>query len=309
MKTIHRSILALVMGLALTVCSFAHVYADALQLDFLLSSIQDVSGDPISGAIIVTRNSANSAAKAVWEDKDQTLPSALGKSQFNLDSEGRAVVFGDGVYTIIVYAAADTGLTSPLYTFSGVSYDASILNLADNAVGSGSDLVAHTGTARTVTGTLDGYDDGTVALAAPTVTSFANSTHTHADAAGGGNTLTTPTIADFSNAAHDHADAAGGGLIAILPVDTFAGGDATPSVADGKVFKGSLTTANITTFDDGVDGQEIVVLIQTGAKPTFVNGATLKLAGAVDFTGTAADDTISFVYIDAVWYETARSIN
>ena len=117
--------------------------ANAIQLDFLLSALLDANGDPLSGAIIVTRNAANSAAKAVWEDKDKTLPSGAGKSQFNLDSEGRAEVFGDGVYTIIVYASTDTGLTSPLYTFSGVSYiDSATADLGSTDNGKGASLVA-----------------------------------------------------------------------------------------------------------------------------------------------------------------------
>ena len=87
----------------------------------------------------------------------------------------------------------------------------------------GSDLVAHTGTARTVTETLDGYSDGTVALALPTITSFAGSTHTHTDDANGGATLTTPTIDtpvidDFTSATHDHTDDPNGGT---LPASSF----------------------------------------------------------------------------------------
>ena len=94
----------------------------AKQIDFLLAGIADSSGLPLSGAIVVTRNSANSAAKAVWEDRDKTLPSSAGKSQFNLDADGRAEVFGDGLYTVLIYAATDTGLTAPIYTFEGLSY-------------------------------------------------------------------------------------------------------------------------------------------------------------------------------------------
>jgi len=47
----------------------------------------------------------------------------------------------------------------------------------------------------------------------PTIIDFSSAQHDHADAAGGGNTLTIPTIDDFTNATHDHADAAGGGQI------------------------------------------------------------------------------------------------
>lgn len=38
-------------------------------------------------------------------------------------------------------------------------------------------------------------------------------THTHANDAEGGNTLTTPSIGDFTNSVHDHEDAAGGGML------------------------------------------------------------------------------------------------
>ena len=92
LKLIKYSILA-------TMLFFLHgwAHADAQQVEFLIAGVYDISGDPLPGAIVVTRNAANSAAKAVWEDKDQTLPSGLGKSQFVLDAEAKATVFGDGI--------------------------------------------------------------------------------------------------------------------------------------------------------------------------------------------------------------------
>lgn len=183
----------------------------------------------------------------------------------------------------------------------GNSWDG-LADLINPAVGKGSDLVAHTSTARTVTETLDGYDDGTVALAAPTVTSFANSSHDHADAAGGG-------ALDFANNAHNHSNADNGGLVTDI-VGKFADADATPSVLNSTVFQNADAASVVTTFDDGVDGQRITILIQA-TETTFTQGATLKLAGGVDWakTSTTVGDTISFVYIDSVWYETSRSEN
>jgi hypothetical protein len=90
-------------------------------------------------------------------------------------------------------------------------------------------------------------------------------------------------------------------------VITFSSGDATPSVLGGWVFKTAASNV-ITTFDDGIDGQRITVWIQ-GAGVDFKDGATLVLLGGADWNGGVEGDTIEFVYIDAVWYETSRSVN
>jgi hypothetical protein len=193
----------------------------------------------------------------------------------------------------------------------GNSWDG-LADLISSDVGKGSDLVAHTATVRTVTETLDGYDDGTVALAAPAVTSFANSTHDHADAAGGGNTLTIPTIANYTNATHDHSNAANGGaLVEVVEVAAITDGDTTPSVVGASAF----TVPNgasyaITTFNDGIEGQVIRLLfLSTTGKVDLVDGATLVLAGGADWTNTSVGDTAIFILISSVWYELSRSVN
>lgn len=165
----------------------------AKQIDFLLSGLVDASGAPLSGAIVVTKDSAGANAKAVWEDKAMTLPTVLGKSQFTLDSEGKALVFGNGVYTILIYAATDIGLTSPIETFSGVSYTY--------------DLAADLATHEAATTGVHGVGASDI-VGTDLVQTLTNKT------------LSSPTIADFTNATHDHQDAGGGGLIAKAALNT-----------------------------------------------------------------------------------------
>jgi hypothetical protein len=96
---------------------------EALQIDALWSGLNNpTNGKSYGGAIVATFATDGSTPKAVWEDKAKTLPSALGKSQFTLDSNGQAEVFGDGTYVLKVYAPSDTGLLNPLMTFDDLTY-------------------------------------------------------------------------------------------------------------------------------------------------------------------------------------------
>ena len=88
-----------------------------------------------------------------------------------------------------------------------------------------------------------------VTLTTPTIGSFVNAQHDHADAAGGGNTLDTPTIANFTNAQHNHSDAASGGVI-------------DEPFPDGKQqFQNMLNNGNFERWSDGTssapDGWEL----------------------------------------------------
>ena len=90
---------------------------------------------------------------------------------------------------------------------------------------------------------------------------------------------------------------------------TFTANDTSPSVSNvGHVFKipGTWTTGNnITMFDDGIAGQQIVV-IGGDADCAVVDGTHVKLAG--NWTG-AAGKTLSLVFDGVDWYETARADN
>lgn len=85
-------------------------------------------------------------------------------------------------------------------------------------------------------------------------------------------------------------------------VVTFAAGDTSPSVATGGVFRTANTGAtSITTFDDGRNGQRIVLIFKD-ANTTLVNGATLEINGDANFTG-ANGDVKEFVLDSTVWRE------
>lgn len=100
-----------------------------------------------------------------------------------------------------------------------------------------------------------------------------------------------------------YVELARGGTI----VRTFTAADTTPSVKDGKVFAtANVGATTITTFDDGVEGQQITVKLD--ANTTLQDGASLQLAGGANLTGTA-NDIIRLVNIAGVWYEVSRSVN
>lgn len=93
----------------------------------------------------------------------------------------------------------------------------------------------------------------------------------------------------------------------VKPIGVFTANVTTPSVYKGNVFQTANSGATtITNFADGKPGQLITVIVD--ANTTVQNNATLKLAGAVNFVGTA-DDLISLVYDGTAWREMARSVN
>ncbi|HDD44581.1 MAG TPA: hypothetical protein ENG63_06965 [Candidatus Desulfofervidus auxilii] len=89
---------------------------------------------------------------------------------------------------------------------------------------------------------------------------------------------------------------------------TFSDGDTTPSVANKKYFKEANTSAtSITTFDDGISGQEIVIIFTsddgTGKSyTTIVHGSGIYLKGGTNVTPDT-NTTMSFVYDGSNWYE------
>lgn len=97
-----------------------------------------------------------------------------------------------------------------------------------------------------------------------------------------------------------------GGTISLIKLGNFIdlADDATPSVAGGRLFITGGTTT-ITDFDDGITGQEIVVVAEHSIKIT--DGTNIFLNGSADFDMTATD-TLSLVQkANGKWYETGRS--
>lgn len=89
----------------------------------------------------------------------------------------------------------------------------------------------------------------------------------------------------------------------------FANGDTTPDVSESLVFKTQNTGAtSITNFDGGYDGQRITIVFND-VLTTIVDGAPIRLAGSVNYTPTAGNDTLSLVRAFGGWFETGRSDN
>ena len=91
-----------------------------------------------------------------------------------------------------------------------------------------------------------------------------------------------------------------------LVVTTLTSGEATPTVANGRVFKTAGTTA-ITDFDDGIVGQTIQILAT--ASITITDGSPIILNGSADYDMTDTDTLTLTMYNDQVWSEDARSVN
>ena len=80
---------------------------------------------------------------------------------------------------------------------------------------------------------------------------------------------------------------------------------ATPSVIGGQVFK-TGDTRRVTDFDDGVVGQEIVILAEH--RKTVRDNAAIILAGGEDYAMTPGDTLTLRMFNDQVWHEVARSV-
>ncbi len=82
--------------------------------------------------------------------------------------------------------------------------------------------------------------------------------------------------------------------------------DATPSVAKScKWLTGGTTT--ITDFDDGVEGQVILVIAEHSI--TITDGTNIFLNGSANFVMAATDTLTLICKADLKWYEIARSDN
>jgi hypothetical protein len=89
------------------------------------------------------------------------------------------------------------------------------------------------------------------------------------------------------------------------PIVTLAN-DATPTVAGvTKALTGGTTT--ITDFDDGVEGQTLILIAEHGI--TITDGTNIFLSGSANFVMVATDTLTLIQKADGKWYEIARSDN
>ena len=88
---------------------------------------------------------------------------------------------------------------------------------------------------------------------------------------------------------------------------SYTAGDTTPSVLNASFMdianSGAVTISN---FDDGVNGQVIVLHFQDAN--TTINRANAYLSGGVNFV-SSANDTLTLIRVANVWTEVARGVN
>jgi hypothetical protein len=123
-------------------------------IEFLAASRIDSRDGGVwdDGAIVYFFQAGTGFSKAVWLDRDKTLPTAAGIYQTTLGSDGSCTVFGDGVYDVKIYDSEDVGLTTPLKTFSSVSSADSSVTVGSD-VSSATNLTLGSGNSFDVTGT------------------------------------------------------------------------------------------------------------------------------------------------------------
>lgn len=91
-------------------------------------------------------------------------------------------------------------------------------------------------------------------------------------------------------------------------IPTLTVNSTTPTVSAGTVFaENNSNPTSITDFTPHNDGQEISIIINT-TNTTFVDGATLQMAGGVNFNPNG-NDVVTFVQWGGTWYEKCRSAN
>lgn len=91
-------------------------------------------------------------------------------------------------------------------------------------------------------------------------------------------------------------------------VTIFEDADTTPTVVSARMCRTANTeTISITNFDNGVDGQEIVIQFNDNYT-TIANNATIKLQGGQNFTASQYDQ-LSLSLLSTVWIEGGRSLN
>jgi hypothetical protein len=89
---------------------------------------------------------------------------------------------------------------------------------------------------------------------------------------------------------------------------TVSATDTTPNVRSDSLLKlNSPSPIAITNLDNGRDGQRLTLLF-ANENTTIADNATVDLAGAADFTGSAGD-VLELILEGGVWHEVNRSLN
>lgn len=79
----------------------------AIQVDSLWAGIKDNNNEPLSGGLVYSYEAGTTTPKALYTDRDKTSPAT---NPVVLDTYGRAEVYGDGLYKLVVHDADDVSL-------------------------------------------------------------------------------------------------------------------------------------------------------------------------------------------------------
>lgn len=110
MKTLIRSILVLWL-----VCVVSNCFGAAIQIEALWNGLRDNSGQPLASGKVYTYSSGTLTPKSTWVDAGK---SSTQTNPIILDAYGRAAVYADGVYKLIIKDANDVTLA----TLDGMTY-------------------------------------------------------------------------------------------------------------------------------------------------------------------------------------------
>ena len=114
---------------------------DAFQVDFLLAGLTDTNGDALTAGKAHTYDAGTTNNKTTWTESDKSVAAA---NPVILDAYGRALIFADGNYKIVVKDSDDV----TLYTWDNLEYGNQRFLLKEVAAPSGiADTIQLTGMA------------------------------------------------------------------------------------------------------------------------------------------------------------------
>lgn len=87
----------------------------AVQVELLMAGFTDESGEPLAAGKVYSYEAGTSTAKTLYTDQGKTTAAT---NPVILDSQGRALVFGEGAYKLIIKDANDV----TLYTWDNLQY-------------------------------------------------------------------------------------------------------------------------------------------------------------------------------------------
>lgn len=90
--------------------------SQASQVESLISGLTDSSGEPLNAGKVYFYVAGTTTDKTVWTDQAKSTPAS---QPVVLDSQGKALIFADGAYKMVVKDSSDV----TLYTHDSVQYD------------------------------------------------------------------------------------------------------------------------------------------------------------------------------------------